>query len=394
MSIDFAPVGRTVEILQAAGSVLQQTIYHSAAACLRMASNDAKILVGLHIYCDALAVRAIRERLGALGVHEYACDKHDAVSGMLSARSTRSLFEAYRASKVGLAKDLGEHQDSAHALWDAPTRTLAKQLLATLGEEIREVTELLDQIDDSIEPNDVPMAELPGDELPTREPRFEIVDDASNAPEDLGFQERLVFELHLDYMTLEIPSIEHCARLITEFRDMPWDFVVDMARQASDEARHACAFRTRMEELGGYVGMYPIDHSLERMKQGQPLEVRLAIHQRLGERIGVDAAIWMAGAARKHGDEVTAALFEFICHDEIAHVAGGNRWIEWLEPSVSDRKKVYERAWRARLNGDLPDEESPMIFPFQRWATEAAGYSAEDVESMARRYERFGSIIP
>jgi uncharacterized ferritin-like protein (DUF455 family) len=159
-----------------------------------------------------------------------------------------------------------------------------------------------------------------------------------------------------------------------------------MARQAWDEARHAQACVTRLAEAGGAIGEEPVDLRLWRMTTGQPAALRLAIHQRLGESVGVDAAIFSGDDFRRRGDSVTAELFEYVARDEITHVGFGNKWIRRLTESEAAVQDIHERADRIRRSfGDAVNGLQP--FPFNRWAHERAGFNAAEIAHLyeARR---------
>ncbi len=187
--------------------------------------------------------------------------------------------------------------------------------------------------------------------------------------------------LHQNLTELELPTMEACGRLILQSGRMPWAFTVDMARQCWDEARHAQAFMDRLQNIGGRVGMFAHSHTLWDMTADQPLAVQLAIHQRIGEWVGVDGALWNADRFRSLADHATADLLEFVARDEITHVAIGNRWIRWLhsddaEIDVVVRQALHRRAAFGKSVG------GPPVFPFNRWACERAGFTSDEVNAL------------
>jgi uncharacterized ferritin-like protein (DUF455 family) len=220
--------------------------------------------------------------------------------------------------------------------------------------------------------------------MPGRDARFDVQAQMPRMPQELGLREQAAFQMHFNLMALEIPSIEHCARLILEGGDMPWEFVLDMARQSWDEARHARACYDRLLELGGHVGQYPADTCLWNLSTHQPLANRLAIHQRVGEQLGVDGAIWAAEYYAAARDTTSAALLAFISRDEICHVRFGNKWIRWL---LRDEQAVanLDLEARAARQAYTRSEREHGIFPFQRWAHERAGFTATEVDDLERK---------
>src|SRR5262249_34002615 len=137
-------------------------------------------------------------------------------------------------------------------------------------------------------------------------------------------------QFHFLLMSTEIPTIEHCARLIIQRGDLPWAFVQDMARQCWDEGRHAKACIQHIIASGYNVGDFPVELNLWRAPSDQPLPLARAVHQRIGERIGVDAAVWASMNAAASGASDTARTFDFIYRDEVLHVRFGNYWLRYM----------------------------------------------------------------
>lgn len=214
-------------------------------------------------------------------------------------------------------------------------------------------------------------------------------------PFDLALtdQQAAVQFLHHNLTELELPTMEACAKWILEFDEMPWPFVCDMARQCWDEARHAGAFLQRLKELGGTPGDFSHSHLLWEMTADQPLAVRLAIHQRMGEWIGIDGAIWNANRFRAAGDEETAEILDYVAIDEISHVAFGNKWINILCVTEESRYATLSRAKNRRTEFGK-HIENISIFPFNRWACARAGFTASEVDAFERNYSEHGSRFP
>jgi uncharacterized ferritin-like protein (DUF455 family) len=197
--------------------------------------------------------------------------------------------------------------------------------------------------------------------------------------------------LHVNLTDLEIATIEACCRLILDHPEMPWEFVLDMARQCWDEARHAEAFRRHLLELGGELGRYRIAHTLWELADGQPLAVRLALHQRIGEWIGVDGALYHARLFAAAGARELARTFEFVALDEITHVAFGNKWLRAVAGSEEGVERAHARAEERREAGKSTD--GPLPFPFNRWACERAGFTPNEVARLEARFARHGSPL-
>src|SRR5258708_2058995 len=100
-------------------------------------------------------------------------------------------------------------------------------------------------------------------------------------------------------MNAEIDSLEASAQSIADFSEAPWELRLELARQCADEARHARAYRARLERSGGHVGQFPVLNFQYRIITAQKdLISRLAIQNRTFEAGGLHAlefSSWPAG---------------------------------------------------------------------------------------------------
>jgi len=136
----------------------------------------------------------------------------------------------------------------------------------------------------------------------------------------------------------EIQSVEIAAQTLADFPDAPWELRLCLARQCWDESRHAKLYYTRLRELGGYKGEFPItNHEWGVACIVGTLAARLAIQNRAFEAGSLDVFLKMAQAFREIGDERTAEITEGILNDEIQHVRFANRWVKQL---VKDNPRV------------------------------------------------------
>src|SRR2546425_13018513 len=96
-----------------------------------------------------------------------------------------------------------------------------------------------------------------GHSVPARDARFTVVDrwlDCVNLPD--GHPDKPVEFLHRQ-MNEELNVLENAARNLAEFPEVEWDLRMWLARQCSDEARHAATYRRELARLGGHVGQVP-----------------------------------------------------------------------------------------------------------------------------------------
>ena len=165
-------------------------------------------------------------------------------------------------------------------------------------------------------------------DAPARDARFTVVDrwlDCANLPD--GHSDKLLEFVHRQ-MNEELNVLENAARNLAEFPDVDWSLRMWLARQCSDEARHAATYRRVLEQRGGHVGQFPIMNFQYRILSGiDHLIGRLAVQNRTFEADGLDAAVFGFEDARRRGDLALAAVYEAQQADEILHVKFANDWV-------------------------------------------------------------------
>jgi uncharacterized ferritin-like protein (DUF455 family) len=177
-----------------------------------------------------------------------------------------------------------------------------------------------------------------------RDDRFTVRDrwqDCVNLP--AGHPLQTLEFLHRQ-MNEEVDALECSARSICDFPEAPWEIRMFLARQCSDEARHALLFRDLFIRRGGVLGEFPVLNFQYRIICGiDSLVARLAVQNRTFEAEGIDAIQFGIGEARGRGDEDLAQLFEGQFADEIQHVRVANEYIQQtvqLEPRLALRIAV------------------------------------------------------
>jgi uncharacterized ferritin-like protein (DUF455 family) len=165
-------------------------------------------------------------------------------------------------------------------------------------------------------------------ENPARDRRFVVKErwiECPNLPETHAHHQLEFFQRQ---MNEEVNSIEASARCITDFPDAEWELRLQLARQCSDESRHALMYRRIIESRGGYVGQFPVLNFQYRIITKRPsLLERLAIQNRSFEAGGIDAITFGIAAARAAGDHEIAEMYEAQLADEVNHVRFANDWI-------------------------------------------------------------------
>jgi len=152
--------------------------------------------------------------------------------------------------------------------------------------------------------------------------------DPVHDPRDLGMA--LHKELDEEYTTLEL-----MARNSYEHPDMPWAFHRDMARQVSDEARHAALLERAMKARGFRHGDFPLSatsydglYEFEPCAPGSRQELlwRMLIRQTFMEGLAIDFLPYEIERRRAAGQDDIARVFEYILRDEVFHAQSGLRW--------------------------------------------------------------------
>ena len=182
---------------------------------------------------------------------------------------------------------------------------------------------------------------------------------------------------------IELNAIDLAWDIVARFtgEDLPRAFYDDWVAVADDEARHFALLAARLGELGAAYGDLCAHDGLWEAAgaTADDLLARLAVVPLVLEARGLDVTPTMIGRLRRAGDDASAAALEVIYREEIAHVAAGRRWFEFvcarrgMEPEPTWRKLVAER-----FRGALKP-------PFNREARDAAGLSAAYYEPSAGR---------
>lgn len=131
------------------------------------------------------------------------------------------------------------------------------------------------------------------------------------------------------HMNNETGALEIAAQCLADFPDAPWELRMLLARQCWDESRHVTLLYSRLQELGGRKGEFPIanyEWSVTCMLDDLP--GRLAVQNRTFEAGQMDLLGNLPARWREVGDEKTAHVLEGILNDEIQHVRFANQWLK------------------------------------------------------------------
>lgn len=130
---------------------------------------------------------------------------------------------------------------------------------------------------------------------------------------------------------VEISAMEVCSYMALKYREMPDEFVFDMARQVWDEARHAAYIFDIYTELGGELTTFPYTNTvIDRFNAASDLLDGLIVQQLLQESNAVENNIALAQDLAQAGRAEEALSFLVINNDEALHARIGFKWIAYL----------------------------------------------------------------
>jgi uncharacterized ferritin-like protein (DUF455 family) len=221
---------------------------------------------------------------------------------------------------------------------------------------------------------------------PAREPCFRIVHLHHDVPDSGNVTvEARQQRAHRDY-NQEVQTLEIAALCLSDFPNAPWELRMELARQCWDEARHAELFLRRLEELGGWKGMYPIANlDWAVVAQIKSLVARLAVQHRTFEAGSLDIEAEAVPMLRDMGLDEVADVVDAIEADEIQHVRFANEWLKKLTDSqpraVLDVAKAM--AWLRDVVAATSDDPLKVISTNGQMR-QMAGFSEAEVAEVTR----------
>ncbi len=180
---------------------------------------------------------------------------------------------------------------------------------------------------------------------------------------------------------IEFNAINLALDAVWRFPDMPADYYTDWLKVAHEEAIHFGLLRAHLQSLGHDYGDFAAHNSLWEMciRTQHDATARMALVPRTMEARGLDATPPMQARLRKVGTPAAlraVEILDVILHDEIGHVAVGNRWYGWLCAQQSiEPLSHYRRLAR--------EHSAPRLKPpFNEPARRAAGFSDAELAAM------------
>jgi uncharacterized ferritin-like protein (DUF455 family) len=159
--------------------------------------------------------------------------------------------------------------------------------------------------------------------------------------------------LHSD-LDEEFTTLELMARNSYEHPNMPWQFHMDMARQVSDEARHALLIQQLLNARGFHYGDFDIStssydglYAFEPCEPGSEKELlwRILIRQTFMEGLALDFLGHDIKRRQQAGQHDIAQALEYILADEVFHAGSGLRWAAHL--LGGDRRAVLQERYES-----------------------------------------------
>ena len=205
-----------------------------------------------------------------------------------------------------------------------------------------------------------------------------------------------------DLVFSETEALDIFGRYVYEFPEMPWQFHVEAARIAWDEARHVELLLNVLERYGGHVGEFPAKAPgfEEYVREPTTLRKILMVNVIAEGEVSTDTQTRHRDAFRELGDELSAILKDYEMADEIVHGQFGGKWARWIaEESGDDMDEALAAARRSleQFKSMHDDEGGERAIPLVRLGADETGagrvvnvtakrllgYSEEEIEEIS-----------
>jgi uncharacterized ferritin-like protein (DUF455 family) len=157
---------------------------------------------------------------------------------------------------------------------------------------------------------------------------------------------------------IELNAVDLHWDIIARFADqpMPPGFYDDWVKAADEEAKHFNLICDCLEAMGSHYGALPAHAGMWRAAEDTATDLlgRLAVVPMVLEARGLDVTPGMIEIFAKAGEGQALAALEVIYAEEVAHVAYGSKWFNWLcGRAASDPKDVFHGLVRRYFHGSL-----------------------------------------
>jgi uncharacterized ferritin-like protein (DUF455 family) len=137
---------------------------------------------------------------------------------------------------------------------------------------------------------------------------------------------------------------------------LPLGYYDDWVKAADDEAKHFNLVCNCLESVGSFYGAMPAHAGMWRAAEDtiDDLLGRLAVVPMVLEARGLDVSPAMIEVFRKAGDTQALAALETIYSEEVAHVAYGSKWFNFLcGRDNQDPKDAFHTLVQRYFHGSL-----------------------------------------
>lgn len=174
---------------------------------------------------------------------------------------------------------------------------------------------------------------------------------------------------------IEFNAINLALDAVWRFAGMPAAFYMDWLQVASEEALHFSLLRAHLEKMGRHYGEFDAHDGLWSMceKTAHDIVARMALVPRTLEARGLDATPLIQDKLTRAGDLEAVGILDIILHDEVGHVAIGNKWFHHLCTERDlDAATLYPQL--------VQRYEAPRLRPpFNEAARRAAGFTEAEM---------------
>ena len=157
---------------------------------------------------------------------------------------------------------------------------------------------------------------------------------------------------------IELNAVDLHWDMIARFTDIafPLGFYDDWVQAGDDEAKHFNLICDALEAQGSTYGALSAHAGLWRAAADSKADIlgRLAVVPMVLEARGLDVTPGIIAVFRNAKDVAAIAALEVIYKDEVAHVAYGSKWFNWLcGRAGDDPKEMFHHLVRTYFHGNL-----------------------------------------
>lgn len=157
---------------------------------------------------------------------------------------------------------------------------------------------------------------------------------------------------------IELNAVDLHWDIIARFTQhpMPLGFYDDWVKAADEESKHFNLLCDCLEAMGSFYGAMPAHAFMWQAAEdtATDLKGRLAVVPMVLEARGLDVTPGMIDLFEKAGEAQALAALRVIYAEEVAHVAYGSKWFNWLcGRDGEDPKEVFHTLVRRYFHGSL-----------------------------------------